>query len=199
MTQKNFQKLVNLGAIAVLGWNLIATKNALAIIYDVDVDLSGFTATGTIETSGVGDFINGDFTFTDWLIDLNDGNGNIFTLGGPGFGDSITNNGGLEIGDIIATNSSLSFDLDTSGDFTEDGFMILNSFGFNDLCLGLACGTVGGGIVVNGVGSNTFSTATWQASASVPFEFSPTLGLLAVGGLISVSHLCKSVKSHKIN
>ncbi len=37
-----------------------------------------------------------------------------------------------------------------------------------------------------------------SASASVPFEFAPSLGLLAVGGIVGVSQLRKKIKKDSI-
>jgi hypothetical protein len=37
-----------------------------------------------------------------------------------------------------------------------------------------------------------------SSSASVPFEFSPTLGLLTVGGIIGISRLRKSLATPKL-
>ena len=43
-----------------------------------------------------------------------------------------------------------------------------------------------------------FSSASSPTSGSVPFEFSPSLGLLAVGGIFGVSQLRKKVAARKL-
>ena len=46
--------------------------------------------------------------------------------------------------------------------------------------------------------NNSSSLTFSEASASVPFEFSPTLGLFLVGGLFSISRYAKSRKAAKL-
>jgi hypothetical protein len=48
----------------------------------------------------------------------------------------------------------------------------------------------------NGLAGVTFSAAS--GSTSVPFEFSPTLGLLLVGGLFGGNHLRRQHRASKL-
>jgi hypothetical protein len=209
MKQQNFAKFASIGAMTLLGFNLVAPQNAQAILYDFDLTVNGFTATGTLETSGTGDFVNGDFTFTDWLVNLDNGTGGSpeFTFYGPSSplaNSTVGNSGNLEVGDIVATTSSLSFSNMTNASF--DWWNMRPNSGNNGwICLGYCNGTDSTYIFINGVlqeESNITNVSNFlvldAASASVPFEFSPTLGLLAVGSLFGISRLRKSTKSFKL-
>ena len=209
MIQQNFSKLASLSVISLLGWNLIAPQKAQAIIYDVDFSLNGFSATGTLETSSTGDLANGDFAFTNWEVFLDDGSG-----GAPEFTLTPANQsttapglvfGTLNTGDIVATSNALSFSSINEG---TGAFAIGDSSISNFLCFGSCISGTGSdtSIGINSVnqvddtgalGAN-FAVFDAQTSASVPFEFSPTLGLLAVGGLFGVSRLRKYAKSLKL-
>ena len=45
--------------------------------------------------------------------------------------------------------------------------------------------------------SSVFTLPTYTSTTAVPFEFSPTLGLLTVGGIFGISRLCKNLVARK--
>ena len=79
--------------------------------------------------------------------------------------------------------------------------------GLNDEALALAAYDPDSG-VQSFISADNASSAAWdadssslsfsQTSASVPFEFSPTLGLFLVGGLFGISRYAKSRKAAKL-
>ena len=101
---------------------------------------------------------------------------------------------------ILLTNpdgNTNNFTFNNLGEITNANFA---RFGTETLSLG----GFGGFSFLNqsGLGNDTFSDSdsstlvfSQQASASVPFEFSPTLGLLLMGGVWGVNYFSKSRKS----
>jgi hypothetical protein len=207
MKQQNCGKFASIGAMTLLGFNLVVPQNAQAITYDVDFSVNSFSATGTLETSGTGDLANGDFTFTDWEVFLDDGSGGAPEATLTPADNVITNlqhqPTNFSTGDVVATNSTLSF---SNLGNNREAFAMFDSGFRNGLCFGFCFFTqletgirIANVNQIDSTGASGTNFAVFDAaSASVPFEFSPTLGLLAVGSLFGISRLRKSTKSFKL-
>lgn len=211
MIYQNYVKLASLSVITLLGYSLISSEKALATVYDVDFSLDSFTATGSLETSGIGDLASGDFSFIDWKIFLDDGSGGIpeailtpenQIADAPEliFGD-------LDVGDIVADLNTLSFsNIGTDSRFQAFGPTDSASFPpENGLCFGICIDSFPQALIrisgvdrVNNTGASGNNFVVFDAASVSVSEFSSTLSLLAVGGIIGVSHLRKSAKSLKL-
>ncbi len=118
----------------------------------------------------------------------------------PFFGD-----GGIELNENLSGGVSNSFSFDSSSQIAASSFSFdaLDALDFSErLDLSIENGE-GFSFIEDGrdltlMGTNEFSsslTFTQQASGSVPFEFSPTLGLLLVGGVFASSRYIKYRKT----
>ncbi|MDJ0533849.1 MAG: hypothetical protein QNJ70_15390 [Xenococcaceae cyanobacterium MO_207.B15] len=195
---------ISLGKVASIG---MATTLALAFSANnakaLDFTFSGLsssplTASGTfrIDDAAIPSSDLSQSDFLDWEINIVNG-GNTTTLYGIGgnFGTPNSEIGGFASG-ISVDDSTLDFSGITSGElfcittvpsggctFTpgQQGFFVANRnfFRFGDS---------------NAIGAESGTTFTATATA-VPFELSPTLGLLMVGGSWGVNRLRKSRKS----
>lgn len=108
--------------------------------------------------------------------------------------------------DLETGNSYGSFTISNSGNVGDVLSFTLNSNAINDINNNTENYFAIGGNSINGVlfsssNSSTLNTLELEtSSSSVPFEFSPTLGLFIIGGIFSISILNKSLKFYsKIN
>jgi choice-of-anchor C domain-containing protein len=226
MKQQNYAKFASIGAITLLSFNLVAPQNAQAIItngsfelgsYDGgsfemlsngDTDLIGWTIGG----SGVDWHNSNEFTSpqdSNFLVDLNL----------IGIGQFNTGTLSQTFSTSIGENYQLSFYLAGAGSnlgFSNPRQVTVNIAGINQnfstpASLNTNLIWKQQTLVFTATAPSTtltFSspdgTGFWGplvdnvSVASVPFEFSPTLGLITVGSLFGISRLRKSTKSFKL-
>lgn len=224
MKQQNFGKLASLSVISLLGWNLIAPQNAQAIITGV----SASTNMGANFSTNIQNTVNGNGLSSLSLTATHDGTnpsnswvssgvttGNItFDLGGlhdlsslsfwnqNGGGPGSLGSTGIRGVTVQTSNDNVNY-TDLAGGPTQFLQVTANNnaspeiFNFTPV----QASSVRFQVSSNWGDSNQTGFAEVQfddSSTAVPFEFSPTLGLLAVGGIIGVSRLRKSVKSLKL-
>ena len=170
---------------------------AKAIIYEFN-DFN--PASGSVSASGFFDINDNGDRVVDFASELTDFE---FVLTGTSSSythtptTSFINNDDIQ--EVTVTDTLLDFTTATSGTLNfrqfplasgSGQFAITPNFGFEQLSI-----TSGGQTLA-------LTCCTLQAtaeSASVPFEFSPTLGLLVVGSVIGVSHLHKRIIISKLN
>ena len=173
-----------------------------AVIYDLDVNLSDGTTTGTLmgtletipgnNADGLGDYASGDFTFGNYEIEV--------AIGANSFVQNNSNSNllisSLEVGDLTADNTGLYIDFSDPSN-SQDLFEISKIKPEGDW--GFLSYWGGGNTVYEGamsVGSppNTSflldnSPIAGQletpvaSSTAVPFEFSPGVGLVMITSL----------------
>jgi hypothetical protein len=179
--------------------NLVFSNRAEAIVYNVNASFDDGVNTGTIigtmETlagnnpSGLGDYASGDFTFGNYQLNLIIG-GKTFTAINSNSTLSIQS---LEVGDLTANNTGLFLDfrnpVDTQDVFdimstsSEGGLGILSYPGSQNTIYDstIVVGKAPNISVVTDSGEINFQLGTAVSSASVPWEFSPSLGLIFTG------------------
>jgi hypothetical protein len=181
--------------------NSVFSNRAEAIVYNVNASFDDGTTTGTIigtmstvpgnNPSGLGDYAGGDFTFGNYQLNLIIG-GKTFTAINSNSTLSIQS---LEVGDLTANNTGLFLDFRNPNPIdAQDVFDIMSTSsegGLGILSFDSGSGIVYDSTIVVGKASNisvvtdsreiNFQLGTAVPSASVPFEFSPSLGLILMG------------------
>jgi hypothetical protein len=224
MKQQNFGKFASLGAMTLLGFNLVAPQNAQAIISGVSASTdmgSGFGTNiqNTINGNGLSSLsltaTHDPTSIPNSWVSSSGLTGNItFDLGGQydlsslsfwnqnGGGPGSSGSTGIRGVTIQTSNDNVSYTNLAGGptQFSQvaaSGNASPEIFNFTPVQASFVRFQVSS----NWGDSDQTGFAEVQfddSSTAVPFEFSPTLGLLAVGGLIGISHLRKSTKSFKL-
>ena len=154
-------------------------KEGSAIYQDITI---------TDDGSSINDFV---LSF-DWDFTTNDGSGD---LGGKDFGFfSISGNGVEEVfvleestGDLATLNSGDTDFAYNNNDYT--------SYTTDPLSLGVGTYRVGFGVVdADGVSYSSGLMFDNLTAAEVPFEFSPSLGLISMAGIFSLMRLRRQLK-----
>lgn len=196
--------------------NSVFCSRAEAVIYAIDFTLNDGvntgTAIGTLETvpeinvDGFGDYASGDFSFGNYEIELNVEE-NTFTLNNSNSTLFIRD---LEVGDLTASSTDLFIDLSDPVDSNGDIFEITRNAGDGgaigeDFALAFSSFLSSGNPSYQSVLAVetsyvidseviSYSLGTPEISASVPFEFSPSVGLLMVLGFCGFSFFSRRGK-----
>lgn len=194
---------ISLGKVASIGLVTslslaFSVNNAKALDFSFSgISTSSLSASGTfrIDDAAIPSSSLNQTDLLDWKIDIFDG-ANTTTLFGIGGGLGGAQNSSIAFfpTGLSVNNSTLDFSTITADSLciTEDGncTSLQGLFGATATNIILANSDIGVSEF-----SSTSLTANAVSSTPVPFEISPTLGLMMVGGIWGVSRLRKSRKS----
>ena len=203
------KKLQSLGKIAAV-FSLAMTATSVAKPAKAVIEVINFDSFTVGQTIPGNTFISQGVTFDQNLVIFNSAGGAL-PSSAPNAAANADTIGGSLSGFFTETVNSISVFAGDNGSDTEtvtlvgldDSDNILASDTFTGLSAQLLSISSPGitNFEINQTGLiaiDDFSFDTSSTSASVPFEFSPTLGLLLIGGVFGISRYAKSRKAAKL-